>query len=723
MSERHQGSGWGERWTTSVEQLSTIWTKQMPRGRDYAAKGHVNKLEVKPGKITARVQGSRSKPYTTSLELQPHKPQDWDRLIEGLAKEARWVADLLNGTMPPIIEEHFAGENLALFPTRNSELMSNCNCPEKSRPCKHIAAVHYAFAEALEGDPFLLFELRGKSRDGLIDSFHRVWFPDAPEDINDNVAEVRDASTAIMPLSADRFNRSMDDISDIVIHLRPNEDGKNILQQLDIPPSWSLPLSPSEVLSPVIQKASALAWEFALTNLDIESTDEQDEDIDFEDDEVDDPLFRALSATAPTNLSEASSLPMSLPGAELLQGAIGVDLDAAEKNQARTVGRRKAAEAPAAAPAQPVVLRRRTKAAAHDADAAAPAAKAAPASTAAPAPAAPAATKKAAASDGPVVAVRRRKVVTPADAPAPAASAPAAPAAEPVSEAVVEPVVKRAAVTKRSRTVVGGKAVTRQPVALDTAARAAWEEGDAKKTWELALEAWKVAPSDTRYQLLAASADRMDGVVEHFKTIAGETEDEARRGGRRVTTHPLLVLLSAGKYDVATEFMLAMDDTAWTGEDPPGAVYLSFLLMALGSELSVSDDTSLSKVWDDLFARGEKNFPESDDPPAPVGAWFDFVLQDAPFDESLEEQFLQVAKNLGMGLIEVARERPVDLRPAKVANLAIAVAEALLLLSGEEECDSFTAVASARAAADPVLARSVREAISASSLLGFGGGR
>lgn len=718
MSEKHQSSGWGERWTTSVEQLSTIWTKQMPRGRDYAAKGHVNKLDVKPGKITARVQGSRSKPYTTSLELQPHKPQDWDRLIDGLAKEARWVADLLNGMMPPIIEEHFASENLALFPTRNSELMSNCNCPEKSRPCKHIAAVHYAYAEALEGDPFLLFELRGKSRDGLIDSFHRVWFPDAPEDLNEDIAEVRDASTPIMPLSADRFNRSADDISDIVIHLRPNEDGKNILQQLDIPPSWSLPLSPSDVLSPVIQKASALAWEFALTNLDIESTDEQDVAIEFDDDEVDDPLFRALSATAPTNLGEESSLPMSLPGAELLQGAIGVDLGAAEKNQARTVGRRKAAEAPASAPAQPVVLRRRAKAAAPSEVEAPPAG---PASTQAPAPAAPVATK--ASGDGPAVAVRRRKVVTSVDAPSPAANAPAAAAAEAVLEPVVEPVAKRPAVARRARTVVGAKAVTRQPVALDTAARAAWEEGEAQKTWDTALEAWKIAPSDTRYQLLAASADRIDGVVERFKSIAGDTEDEARRGGRRVTTHQLLVLLSAGKYDVATEFILAMDDSAWIGEDPPGAVYLIFLLMALGSELSVSEDTSLSKVWDDLFVRGDKNFPESADPPAPVGAWFDFVLQDAPFDESLEEQFLQVAKNLGMGLIEVARERPVDLRPAKVAHLAIAVAETLLLLSDEEECDSFTSVASARAAADPMLARSVREAISASSLLGFGGAR
>jgi len=708
MTDLRKQSGWGERWTTSVEQLSTIWTKQMPRGKDYAAKGHVNKLDVKPGKITARVQGSRSKPYTTSLELQPHKEEDWERLIHGLAQEARWVADLLNGTMPPGIEERFNDENLALFPTRNSELMSNCNCPEKSRPCKHIAAVHYAFAEALDGDPFLLFELRGKDREGLIDAFHAAWFPDAAEDASEGLAEARDKSVPIMPLSADRFNRSSDDIPDIVIHLRPNEAKANLLQQLDVPPSWSLPIPPSEILSNVVEKASELAWEFALTNVDIDALEGEElaealEAVE-EDAEMDNPLFRALSATAPAQV-ESSVLPTSLPGAALLQGAIGVDLGAAEKNQARTIGKKKVEAAPPPT-AQPVVLRRR---AASKTTKAEPEVVTQPkAAKGAPAPTAAASSKGG--SDGPVVAVRRRTVVAPA-----------------VEKSAVEEVketkpVAAPVVTRRARTVVGAAPVRKQPIVYDTAARAAWEEGDAAKTWENALEAWKVEPSDARYQLLAAAADRMDGVVTHFKTLAEETENNARRGGRRVSTSEMLILLSAGCYDVATEFIMAMDDAAWLGEDPPGAVYLTFLLMALGADLSVPDNTSLSKIWDELFARGEKNFADSEDPPAPVGAWLDFALQDAPFDEALEDQYLQIARNLGMGLIEVARERPVALRPVAVANLAIAVAEALQLLADEADCDSYTAVASARAAADSTLARAVREAIRDSSLLGFGGG-
>lgn len=746
--QNHPSNGWGDRWTNSIEQLSTNWSKAMqPRGKDYNAKGHVTKLEVVAGKMTARVQGSRSKPYVSTLDIQAFKPADWDRIIQVLAQEAHWAASFLNGVMPERSEARFAAENLTLFPTRNSELIIHCNCTEKARPCKHIAAVQFAFGEALERDPFLLFLLRGKSRDDLLDGFHRTWFPDAAEEALDDVLVKRDHATAIMPMSADRFNRSSDDIPEIAINLRPADAQTNILQTLDVPSSWTAPIPPSELLSGVIEKASAMALEFALTNLDLESQESLDEefgdldDMDDDNEPDEDPLFRALSGAMPSSVREPmGALPTSLPGAAMLQGAIGVDRDAAAKNQSRSVGRKKAAE-PAPAPvvvSQPVVLRRRAASApvATSVDPAAAGPAVAPPIAAAPVAAAPVAKvttrKKAvalpaadasstAASDAGPAVVRRRSPAKKAVEPvAVAPLVPVAPVPVVVTPAVVESVVTPV-VTRRARTVVGAVAVGRKPIVFDTAARAAWEEGDMEAAWANALDAWKIEPSDARYQLLAASADRLEDSGSRFEALAKETEDEARRGGRRVTTHQLLVLLTAGRYDVATEFIVAMDDAAWLGEDPPGAVFLTFLLMALASERSVPDSTNLSKIWDELFARGEKSFPDAEDPPAPVGAWLDFGLQDTPYDEALEEQNLGVARTLGIGLIEVARARPVSLRASKVAHLAVAVAEAVQLLADEDECDRYTAVASARAAADDMLARSVREAIRESALLGYHG--
>src|SRR5699024_4673782 len=134
---------------------------------------------------------------------QPHKDEAWTRLTHAIVAQAGWVAQLLNGTMPEDIETHFEQENLALFPVRNSELITGCNCPEKARPCKHIAAVHYAFAEALEGDPFLLFKLRGLDRGELIEGIRRAWFPDATTEQEATSLVGRRHDEPIMPLSAD----------------------------------------------------------------------------------------------------------------------------------------------------------------------------------------------------------------------------------------------------------------------------------------------------------------------------------------------------------------------------------------------------------------------------------------------------------------------------------------------------------------------------------------
>jgi uncharacterized Zn finger protein len=54
-----------------------------------------------------------------------------------------------------------------LLPHDRRDLKTDCSCPDWSNPCKHIAGVYYLLAEQLDGDPFLLFELRGLSRQNL----------------------------------------------------------------------------------------------------------------------------------------------------------------------------------------------------------------------------------------------------------------------------------------------------------------------------------------------------------------------------------------------------------------------------------------------------------------------------------------------------------------------------------------------------------------------------
>ncbi|MHB1435737.1 MAG: SWIM zinc finger family protein [Thermoplasmata archaeon] len=61
-----------------------------------------------------------------------------------------------------------------LFPESDSDFQSDCNCPDWANPCKHIAAVHYVIGEALDRDPFLLFLLRGRPREDLMEEMRKM---------------------------------------------------------------------------------------------------------------------------------------------------------------------------------------------------------------------------------------------------------------------------------------------------------------------------------------------------------------------------------------------------------------------------------------------------------------------------------------------------------------------------------------------------------------------
>ncbi len=141
---------------------------RMERGRRYARAGQVVSLDVAPGHIAAVVQGSRSTPYTVAVGFMvPRRPQ-WAKVEARLAGAVAIVAHLLDGDMPPELEDVFADAGVPLFPSTWSAMTARCSCPDDANPCKHIAAVLYVFADQLDRDPWLLLQWRGRSRDELL---------------------------------------------------------------------------------------------------------------------------------------------------------------------------------------------------------------------------------------------------------------------------------------------------------------------------------------------------------------------------------------------------------------------------------------------------------------------------------------------------------------------------------------------------------------------------
>ena len=147
---------------------------RLARGRSYARAGQVLDFELAQGKVTARVQGSRVRPYQVRIGVLPLTKAQWRRVHERLASQALFRAKLLAGEMPHEIEDVFAECGTPLFPRSATDLDMHCSCPDWGVPCKHLAAVCYVLAEEFDRDPFAMLAWRGQARDELLAALRRI---------------------------------------------------------------------------------------------------------------------------------------------------------------------------------------------------------------------------------------------------------------------------------------------------------------------------------------------------------------------------------------------------------------------------------------------------------------------------------------------------------------------------------------------------------------------
>lgn len=161
------GVSWWSRRFLEVLESFALGTR-LTRGRAYARRGQVLRLDVSPGRVEASVQGSRPRPYPVTIALPPFPDALWGRVERELAGQAFFSARLLAGDLPAELEELFAAAGAPLFPRSVGELTQHCGCPDVAVPCKHLAATFYLLAEAFDADPFQLLHWRGRSRDALL---------------------------------------------------------------------------------------------------------------------------------------------------------------------------------------------------------------------------------------------------------------------------------------------------------------------------------------------------------------------------------------------------------------------------------------------------------------------------------------------------------------------------------------------------------------------------
>jgi uncharacterized Zn finger protein len=180
---------WAQRWVDLLESFG--WIRRLARARTYAREGNVLKLEFNGAKVFALVQGTAPEPYKVSLSLDPFDDEQWQYVIETMAAQAFFSAKLLSGEMPHNIESVFTANGLSLFPLTKFDIHSRCSCPDKANPCKHIGAVYYILGDRFSDDPFVLFQLRGRTREQIIMTLRqlRSQSADTPQDCVEDLTQ------------------------------------------------------------------------------------------------------------------------------------------------------------------------------------------------------------------------------------------------------------------------------------------------------------------------------------------------------------------------------------------------------------------------------------------------------------------------------------------------------------------------------------------------------
>lgn len=237
---------WVQQWNDLLN--SYRFKKRLERARKYAKEGNVLSIEFKGPQVLAQVQGTAPEPYEVSLSIDPFTEEDWNYIVATMAQEAIYSAQLLAGEMPHNIEKVFTANGLSLFPFTLSDIHSRCSCPDPQNPCKHIGAVYYQLGDRFSEDPFVLFELRGRTKEQILDDLRRLRSTQAGElegggssapaglEKQENTPEIQAPTTNLhkpqTPLNIEHFWQYNEPLDSSLVVIAPPPDNRTVLDVL-----------------------------------------------------------------------------------------------------------------------------------------------------------------------------------------------------------------------------------------------------------------------------------------------------------------------------------------------------------------------------------------------------------------------------------------------------------------------------------------------------------
>lgn len=201
---------WGDAWCRNIDFYADQMNR-LSRGKNYVRSGLVIDLCLDGGTVTAKVQGSRKKPYDIAVKVDPVKSEVLSHIMEVCKGSLESLSDLEEGRFPEEYKDLFTNKGEGLFPTMR-EIHFSCSCPDSARVCKHVAAVLYAIGRRLDDQPLLFLSLRGIdvsrfASNMLRQEVERIW---ASSDSQPAPGRTMDEKEAAGLFGFERFDEEID---------------------------------------------------------------------------------------------------------------------------------------------------------------------------------------------------------------------------------------------------------------------------------------------------------------------------------------------------------------------------------------------------------------------------------------------------------------------------------------------------------------------------------
>ena len=130
-------------------------------------------LTIHPGRAEAELPPKSPRPCTSVVRVGVLSSDEWNRLIDAMAREAIYTAKLSWGELPAAVAELAARLQIALVPRRPEALHVACTCGSGGL-CTHTAIVAHLLTARLNADSTLIFTLRGMPLEQLLERLRQA---------------------------------------------------------------------------------------------------------------------------------------------------------------------------------------------------------------------------------------------------------------------------------------------------------------------------------------------------------------------------------------------------------------------------------------------------------------------------------------------------------------------------------------------------------------------